>query len=123
VGRLRDRRRGGGPARTIGGLTRTGTAGKVVGNKGGVQNPIVGEVDSGQVFEVFHDTDDPKIVDLPRSRVTGVFLMQACGYSDSDALPETNATTIEANWRFVEGVDKIAVWTDNQGCYFKFWVF
>ncbi len=123
MGRLRDRRRGGGPSRTLTGLTRTGTGNKVVGNKGGIQFPIVGECDAGEIVEVFHDSDDPKVVDLPKDRVTGVFLMSASSYSDDTPLPEEDANVGEYWWRWVTGSSKLAVWTNNVNCYYKFWVF
>jgi len=107
------------------GLTRAGTANKVVGHQGGVQNPVVGDVSRGELFEVFHDSNVPKVVTLPNTRAKGVLCMQISAYSDTDVFPTppTGATVTKANWRYIEGTGKIAVWTDTNPCYFKFWVF
>ena len=123
MGRLRDRRRGGGPSRTISGLTRTGTNSKVMGNKGGVQYPIVGEVDGGKLITVEVDGgtgDDPVITPLP-ARTTGVFLAEVDPYSGG-AVPETDASH-PPRVAFTQRGGNLLVWTANQTARLTFWVF
>lgn len=122
MGRLRDRRRGGGPARTITGLTRTGTANKLLGNKGGVQNPIVGEATNGEIVTVTHTTGH-RITTTPiRARSTAA-LLAGIDFENGGPYPDPPATASAGEAMFAKSGDNILTWTNGGNCTFTFWVF
>jgi len=120
MGRLRDRRRGGGAARTITGLTRTGTANKLIGSRGGIQNPIVNDVAQGELVEVAHTTGTTPTTTKLRARSTAALL---CGadFENGGPYPEGAATIGEIG--FAKSGDNILTWTNGGDCTFTFWVF
>jgi hypothetical protein len=122
VGRLRNRRRGGGPARTIGGLTRTGTATKLIGSKGGVQNPIVGEATNGELVVVQHTTGSVITTTPIRARSTAALLAGA-DFENGGPYPADPNTAAAGEALFAKKGDNILTWTNGGDCTFTFWVF
>lgn len=120
MGRLRDRRRGGGPARTITGLNREGTATKVMGNKGGIQYPIVGEVGAGTIVEVNHPVSEAPIQTPVGPRRTACLLMEL-DWTVGGEISETNPPQTE--FGFTLRNETLITWTHNAACTMKFWVF
>lgn len=120
MGRLRNKRRGGGAGKTVSGLTRTGTALKLVGSKGGIQNPIVGEAENGVLFEVFHNTGTtPKTTPLPKTRTTAIFL---AGLDTHHGGPfPAPATHVECH--FAHKADNVITWSAGADVTYTFWVF
>lgn len=117
MGKLRDRRRGGGPTRTISGLNRMGTMQKIMGNKGGVQFPVHGEHDGGRVYEIAADTT-ATTEDIGRH--TGVYLMEADSLNGGDIPTGAVSNYKRVNWT-IRG-NNLVVWAEGPvAC--KFWVF
>ena len=122
MGRLRDRRRGGGPSRTIQGLTRTGTASKVVGNRQ-IQNPVVNDVTVGEIIQTTTNATPQRIKTTPiRARATACMLL---GVDWENGGPYPDPATDNADtgqFGFVKVGDNVLTWANAQ-CTFTFWVF
>lgn len=117
MGRLRDRRRGGGPAKTLSGLNRMGAMQKIMGAKGGIQYPIVGEHDGGRSETFNLEAGVPQTKDL--KRFSGIYLEDVDPYS-GDAIPESAATTVKVN--FTTRGNNLVIWADA-ACSVSVWVY
>ena len=106
MGALRNKRRGGGPAKTLTGLNRAGAANKILGNKGGVQNPTVGDVGTAPVTERV-------------GRHLGALLIE-CDGTDGGAISETNPAEYIVNW--TSRGNNLVVWANGTAAV-RFWVF
>jgi len=118
MGRLRNRRRGGGPAKTLTGLTRTGAANKILANQGGIQNPTVGDISAGKEVVMSLDTDSTT---KDVGRYLGAILIEVTYYYAASEIPDTNPIDRLVNWH-KEGNNLIA-WCNTGTCNARFWVF
>lgn len=118
MGRLRNRRRGGGPAKTLTGLNRAGAANKILANQGGIQNPTVGDIQAGREVEIVA-TNEPKVEKV--GRFLGAVLID-CDPTNGGEIPEDSTVDErEVNWT-KRGLN-LVVWTDGGTVTCRFWVF
>lgn len=117
MGKLRNRRRGGGPAKTLTGLNRTGSANKILGNKGGIQNPLVGDMAGGKEV-VVQAGIKPSIENVGRH--LGCLLIE-CDSTSGGEISETNPPDAYVNWS--SRGNNLVVWANVDGVSTRFWVF
>jgi len=116
MGKLRNKRRGGGPAKTLTGLNRTGAANKIMGNQGGIQNPTVGDIVSGKEVELTLGTA-PKTERVGRH--LGAILIESDGTAGG-AISDTNPAEYIVNW--TSRGDNLVAWASGTVTA-RFWVF
>lgn len=116
MGALRNKRRGGGPAKTLTGLNRAGAANKILGNKGGVQNPTVGDLSAGK--EVAMTVGTAPVTERV-GRHLGALLIE-CDGTDGGAISETNPPEYIVNW--TSRGNNLVVWANGTAAV-RFWVF
>jgi len=119
VGKLRNRRRGGGPAKTLTGLTRTGSANKILANAGGIQNPTVGDVSAGK--EVTMNLGTEATTEMV-GRHLGCILIECDSTSGGEILaPPGNPPDAYVNWS--SRGNNLVAWANTAGVFARFWVF
>jgi hypothetical protein len=116
MGKLRNRRRGGGPAKTLTGLNRTGAANKILGNKGGIHNPTVGDIAAGKEVELTVDTAP---VTERVGRHLGAFLIECDGTAGGE-ISETDPPERTVNW--TSRGNNLVAWANGVATV-RFWVF
>ena len=93
---------------------------KIIGNKAGVQYPIVGEHDGGREVSVTTEAaNTPVIEDL--GRFSGLYLKEVDPYAGDD-IPETGATSYPGNYAWALRGNNLVVWSANP-LTFVFWVY
>jgi hypothetical protein len=95
-----------------------------MGGKGGIQYPIVGETDQGEILEVSHVTGKRiKTTALGSDRRTACMLIGAdFEMGGPYANPETTDAAI-GEFGFVKVGNNVLTWTNGADCLLTFWVF
>jgi len=116
VGALKNRRRGG-PAKTLTGLNRTGAAFKVLGNRGGISNPSVGDIGRGTEVEM---TLGVAPTTERVGRHLGALLIE-CDSTAGGTISETNPQDVSVNW--TSRGSNLVAWCNTGSAVVRFWVF
>lgn len=118
MGKLRNRRRGGGPAKTLTGLNRTGAANKILANRGGIQNPTVGDLPAGKEVAITVAASKPHTENV--GRFLGAILIEMDSTAGGD-ISETNPPDAYVNW--TKRGNNLVVWANTGTVTCRFWVF
>jgi hypothetical protein len=97
-------------------LNRTGSANKILGNQGGVQNPTVGDIQTGK--EVTMQVDVAPTTEKV-GRFLGAMLIECDGTSGGE-ISETNPPQRTVNW--TKRGSNLVAWADGAATCI-FWVF
>jgi hypothetical protein len=90
-----------------------------MGNKGGINNPIVGEATNGEIHEVVISNDKPVTTDVGARR-TAALLMEV-DWTSGGAISETNPPDGQFGYT-LRGEKNLVCWA-SQAVTLKFWVF